>query len=106
MKMVAKNLTSKTFNDFIKNGVSIVDFSADWCMPCKIMSPIVDETANKIKNAKFGKVDVDKETELAQRFGVMSVPTLLFFKNKEQIDMTVGVVSKDELIKKVEKMLK
>ena len=104
--MAVKNLSNKTFNEFIKTGISIVDFSADWCMPCKIMSPIVDEVAEKLKNAKFGKVDVDKETELSQKFGVMSVPALLFFKNKEQVDMTVGVISKDELIKKVEKLLK
>ena len=104
--MALKNLNSKTFNELIKSGVSIVDFSADWCMPCKIMSPIVDEVAGKIKNAKFGKVDVDRETELAQRFGVMSVPTLLFFKNKEQVDMTVGVIPKEDLVKRIEKILK
>lgn len=99
--MSVKNLTSKSFDEFVKSGKGVIDFYADWCNPCKIMSPIVEDISGKIKDIKFGKVDVDKESELTQRFQIMSVPTLLFFKNKGQVDRIVGVLSKEELIKRI-----
>jgi len=96
-----KDLTSKNFNEFIKSGVSVVDFSAEWCSPCKILKPIFHAVAGEIKGVKFGTVDIDKENDLAQRFGVMSVPTIIFFKKGEQIDMAVGALPKNELLKMV-----
>ncbi len=99
--MTVKSLTAKNFDDFIKSGVSVIDFHADWCNPCRILSPTVEKVSEEMKGVKFGKVDVDKESKLAQRFYVMSIPTLIFFKNREQIDRIVGAVSKEELIKKI-----
>ncbi len=96
-----KNLTSKNFDEFIKSGVSVVDFSADWCNPCKILNPIFHEVANEIRGVRFGVVDVDKEGNIAQRFGVMSVPTIIFFKKGNEKDVIVGALSKDELLKKI-----
>lgn len=104
--MGIKNLTSKEFDGFIKNDINVVDFYADWCGPCKIMEPILEEAAKKIKNVKFGRVDVDKENELAQRFEVMSIPTLIFFKGKEQVDRATGVLEKEELAKMIGKISK
>lgn len=104
--MAVKNLTSENFNDFISKGRSVVDFSAYWCSPCKIFKPIFEEASSEIKDIKFGSVDVDKEPELAHRFQVMSVPTLIFFKEKEQVDRFIGILSKDDIIKKVEKIPK
>ena len=104
--MSIKNLTSKEFDGFIKSGISIVDFYADWCGPCKIMEPILEEAAENIRNVKFGRVDIDKENELAQRFEVMSIPTLIFFKGKEQVDRASGVLEKEELAKMIGKISK
>lgn len=103
--MTIKHLTLKSFDEFTKTGTTVVDFSAEWCGPCKILNPIFEDVAGKVKNVKFGKVDVDAENELAQRFYVMSVPTLVYFKDGKQVDMTVGVLSKEELTKKAEKLI-
>jgi thioredoxin 1 len=100
--MTVKNLTSKNFDEFISEGKSVVDFHADWCGPCKIVSPIVEELSRKMKNVKFGKIDVDNETELAQRFQVMSIPTLIFFKDKDQVDRHTGALSLEEFEDKIE----
>lgn len=96
-----KELNSKNFDSFIKSKNTIVEFGADWCNPCKIFEPIFHAAAKDIKNVKFGSVDVDKENEIAQRFGVMSVPTVIFFKDGEQVDVEIGAISKEEFIKKI-----
>lgn len=99
------NLTSGNFDKFIKDDTVVVDFWAEWCGPCKMMDPIFEETAKELKGrAKFGKVNVDDETDLAQRFNVMSIPTLLFFRDGGQADRTIGLISKDGLIKKIKEI--
>ena len=103
--MTVKNLTSKNFGEFIKKDSAVIDFSAEWCGPCKLLSPIFEQIANEIKDIKFGKVNVDNESELAQKFGIMSVPTLLFFKNDKNVDRTVGFLPKNELIKRIQENL-
>ena len=76
----------------------IVDFYADWCGPCKIMSPIIDKIAEDgIENLKIGKVNVDDNQELAEKFGIMSIPTILIFKNGDLSKSFVGVTSEDEI---------
>lgn len=95
-------LDGKTFNDFIKKGIAVVDFWAVWCGPCKIMAPIFDEVAGEMKGKiKFGKVNVDEHNELAQQFDVMSIPTTIFFKDGEMVDREVGAMPKSELTKKI-----
>ena len=102
---MAKNTTDldkKSFDAFVKNGISVVDFWATWCGPCKIMGPIFEEAAGELKGkVSFGKVDVDSNHDLAQKFEVMSIPTTIFFKDGEVVDQEVGVSSKKELIKKI-----
>ena len=93
-------LTKKNFDEFVKEGTVVIDFWAVWCMPCKILSPIVEEAAKELKGkVKFGKVNVDDETDLTQRFQVMSIPTLIFFKKGRQEERKSGVIEKEELIK-------
>jgi len=104
--MSVKNLTIKNFDEFIKIGNKVVEFGADWCIPCKILKPNYEKAAEEIEDVKFGSVDVDKENKLAQRFDVMSVPTLIFFKNKAQVDRIIGAVSKEELVSKIKKAFK
>lgn len=93
-------LTSTTFDTFIAQGPTIIDFHAEWCAPCKMMDPQFKKAAEKLPNVKFGKVDVDQEYELAGRFRVMSIPTTLFFKNGELVDRYTGALTSDALERK------
>ena len=77
-------------------GTALVDFYADWCGPCKIMSPIIDEIAEEgIPNVKIGKVNVDENPELASKYDVMSIPTIILFKNGELSKTYIGVTDKE-----------
>ena len=76
----------------------LVDFWADWCGPCKMLSPIVDEVAESSDNVKVCKVNVDNNQDLAFKYGVMSIPTLIVFKNGNVEKKSVGLISKDEIM--------
>ncbi len=81
----------------------IVDFWAEWCGPCRMLTPILEQLATEKADAvKIGKVNVDDNPELASRFGVRSIPMLVFFKDGKQADSVVGVQSKDALVKRLE----
>ncbi len=82
----------------------LVDFGADWCAPCRAIGPLVDELAAEFQaRAIVGKVDVDEQEELARRYGISSIPSLLFFKNGEIAERVAGVVSKTRLAEKLER---
>ena len=84
----------------------LVDFYADWCGPCKMMAPLVHQLAEEYAGkAKIGKVNVDQNIELAQKYRVMSIPTFVFFKNGEAVATVVGGMSKNELAGKIDEML-
>lgn len=84
----------------------VVDFYATWCGPCKKIAPYVAELAEQYKEQVFiGKCDVDSSSELAARFGIRTIPTLLFFKNGEVVDKHVGAATKGELEEKVKTLL-
>ena len=76
----------------------LVDFWASWCGPCRMLSPIVDEIAEERADVKVGKVNVDEQEELAMRFGIMSIPTLIVFKNGEAVRKTMGVQPKAAIL--------
>ncbi len=75
----------------------LVDFWAVWCGPCKMVSPVVDEIAAENDSVKVGKVNVDEQPELAQRFGIMSIPTLMVFKDGEMTGRQIGAVPKEAI---------
>ncbi|MFA9378149.1 MAG: thioredoxin [Lachnotalea sp.] len=80
----------------------LVDFYAEWCGPCKMMGPVVEEIAAELKGkAKVGKVDVDQSREIAAKYNIMSVPTFLIIKNGSVADTIVGAVSKEKLLEKL-----
>ena len=82
----------------------LIDFWADWCGPCRMLSPVVDEIAQEQEgNLKVCKVNVDKEPELAQQFGVMSIPTLVVMKDGKVVSSSVGVQPKAAILRMVEK---
>jgi len=96
------NLDDGNFDDFVKNGAAVVDFWAEWCGPCKVMGPIFSEAAEELRDkAKFGKVDVDANPELAQRFQVLSIPTLIFFRDGHQVDRYSGILLKESIKEKI-----
>ena len=101
---MVNEITNDNFeNEVIKESKTVlIDFYADWCGPCKLMSPIVDEIAEELTDTlKVGKVNVDDNIELAEKFDIMSIPTLLIFKNGEMANKIVGAVSKEEILKAI-----
>ena len=92
------HLTSDNFDAAISEGLSIVDFWASWCGPCNMLAPTIELLAQKLEGeVKVCKVDVDAESELALRYGVMSIPTILTFSDGEMISKRVGVQPIEEL---------
>ena len=93
-------LSSKNFKEILdSNEKVLVDFYADWCGPCKMMAPVVEELAEELNGvAKVGKVNVDNNQDLAMQFNVMSIPTLIIFKNGEAVKRFVEVTDKQDLI--------
>lgn len=83
----------------------LVDFWASWCGPCKMLSPAVDSVSEQVSGADFYKVNVDEEPELAREYGIMSIPTLIVFKNGEIADQSVGVIPEADIKALVEKSL-
>lgn len=82
----------KNFDEEVKGKKVLVDFFATWCGPCKMLSPIIENIANSRDNIKVAKVDVDKHEDLARTYGVMSIPTLILFKNGQVVATKVGFV--------------
>jgi thioredoxin 1 len=99
--MATEELTVKGFNEFIKEDTVLVDFYAEWCMPCVMLSPIIEELSDKIEKVKFGKVNIDDNKEVAEKFGVMSIPTMILFKDGKEIDRIVGALPGDAIEEKL-----
>ena len=98
-----KHLTGADFESFLtEKKVALVDFWASWCGPCRMVSPIVDEVAEEVEGrVKVAKVNVDEQPELAQRFQVMSIPTLVVMKKGKVVSTSVGVKSKNAILNMV-----
>ncbi len=97
--MSVKKITEKEFKEVIKNKEKkvLVDCYADWCGPCRMLSPIIDELAEEIDTCEFYKLNVDEEEKVAREYGIMTIPTLLIFKDSEVIDKSIGLRTKEEL---------
>ena len=101
--MSAIEITSQNFDkEVLQSPVPVLlDFWASWCGPCRMLSPVVEEISNEYSNIKVGKINVDEQSELAQQFGIMSIPTLLVFKDGKKISESIGLIPKEQ----IEKML-
>ena len=88
-----KIVNETEFKDIVKEGVTLVDFFATWCGPCKALAPVLEELSAQYPNVNFIKVIVDESENLASEYGIMSIPTVLVFKNGELVKQNVGFMS-------------
>jgi len=100
-------LDSMSFDGFLNTDMPVlVDFWADWCMPCRMMAPVMDELAKEYAGkARFGKINVDENPQIASRYGIMSIPHFLIFKNGTRVEKIVGAVGRGPLENAIKKYL-
>ncbi len=96
-------LTNRNFKEETSGGLTLVDFWASWCGPCRRMAPVIDELAEEMTEVKFGKVNVDEEAQLSDMYRIEVIPTLMVFKDGRAVDSVSGVISKNELRAMIEK---
>lgn len=101
--------TDKNFEEEVVNSKVpvLVDFWATWCGPCQVMGPVIDDLAHDFdgKGVKIGKINIDENSEMAEKYGVMSIPNLVFFKDGKVVEQLLGVQSKKTLEDKLNKMI-
>lgn len=98
--MAVITLTAENFEqEVLKSDIPVlVDFWAPWCMPCRMLSPVIDDIAKDATNFKVGKINVDEQGELAQQYGIMSIPTLIIFRDGKVSNQTMGVQPKQAIL--------
>lgn len=92
-----KIVNEDEFKNEIKEGLVLVDFFATWCGPCRMMANVLEDAEKELKNVKIIKVDVDESEDLAREFGIMSIPTIVLFKDGKDVDSHIGLMSMDKL---------
>lgn len=101
-----KIVDSAEFKSEIENGITVVDFFATWCGPCKMLAPVLEELANEMKDkVNFIKVDIDQSMDLAGEFKIASVPTMVIFKDNQKVDQLVGFLPKEKIKEVIENNL-
>ncbi|TRO48969.1 thioredoxin [Candidatus Bathyarchaeota archaeon] len=104
---MVKEITDETFEEFINtNELAVLDCWAAWCGPCRFLSPMMEELAGEHKDVAFGKLNVDENMQIPMKFGIMSIPTLLYFKGGDMVNKTVGVLPKGTLEEVIERLKK
>ncbi|CBK74068.1 thioredoxin [Butyrivibrio fibrisolvens 16/4] len=95
---MVKKITTDEFNAMDKSGISVLDFNAVWCGPCKMLGPVLEEVSEEMADdAKFYSIDTDDNPDLAREYGIMNIPAIVVLKDGEKVDMNVGFVPKDTL---------
>lgn len=102
---MVQNITDSTFESFTEeNPLVVVDCWAAWCAPCRFLSPVIEQLAGERTDVAFGKLDVDQNKMIAIKYGIMSIPTLLYFKNGKLVNRTVGALPKQMIEDHISKM--
>lgn len=100
------SLNDQNFNNLISKGVTLVDFWAEWCQPCKLQTPIINAVSESINGkAQIANLDIEKNQKTAAKLGIKSIPTLIIFKNGKEMSRLVGLKNKSQIIKEIEKFL-
>ena len=94
-------LNESNFEQTIAKGIVVVDFWAPWCMPCKKMNPVIEKLAKNNPDLIVGKLDTDESQEIARKYDIMSIPTIIIFKDGEPVEQTVGEVSEKVILEKI-----
>jgi thioredoxin 1 len=103
---MVKKITTEEFNSMDKSGVSVLDFNATWCGPCKMLAPVLETVSEELAGkANFYSVDTDENPDLAREYGIMNIPALVVLKDGEKVDMNVGFVPKEAVVDFVSKNL-
>ena len=90
--MSVKVINSEDFANAVKDGVSVVDFNATWCGPCKMLGPVLEKLSDEITDVKFYAMDVDENPDIAEKFGIMSIPYVAVFRDGVKVDQNVGFI--------------
>ena len=99
---MAQMLNNDNFNTSIESGVCVVDFFATWCGPCKMLTPIFESLSKEMSDkVDFAKIDIDRSLEVAQEYEIVSVPTMIIFKNGKEVQRIVGFVPKEQIKSKI-----
>lgn len=101
--MEVVKLDSNNFKESISDGITLVDFYADWCGPCKMVAPFIEEVAQEVEDITIGKLDVDASADIAQNYDVMSIPTLIVYKDGEVVDQKMGFMTKEQIVELIDK---
>lgn len=104
--MVEVELTKNGFDECVKHDFCVVDFFAEWCMPCMMMSPVIEDLAERFKKVNFAKINIDDTPEVAEKLGVMSIPCLIFFKKGKEVERLIGMQPEEVLEEKIKSFLK
>src|SRR3989338_9618303 len=103
---IVQELSKNEFDDFISKGFVLIDFFADWCMPCLMMAPVIEELSEKFEGKiKVGKVNVDDHEELARKFQIFSIPNFKLFKDGKVVEEFIGAMASDDFEDKLRKFL-
>ena len=104
---MALKITDENFEGLLNEGKPLVlDFWAEWCGPCRLVSPIIDELSEEYEGrVNIGKMNVDENDDVISQFGIRNIPTILFFKNGQLVDKIVGAMPKDKFVEKIDALL-
>ena len=101
--MSVKVINSEDFANAVKDGVSVVDFNATWCGPCKMLGPVLEKLSDEITDVKFYAMDVDENPDIAEKFGIMSIPYVAVFRDGVKVDQNVGFIPETSMRSFIEK---
>ena len=101
--MSVKVINSEDFANAVKDGVSVVDFNATWCGPCKMLGPVLEKLSDEITDVKFYAMDVDENPDIAEKFGIMSIPYVAVFHDGAKVDQNVGFIPEASMRSFIEK---
>ena len=103
--MAVKEITDNTFTDETSTGIVVIDFWAEWCGPCRILSPILEDLSKEMTNVQFKKINVDENPIVAGSLGITAIPTVIIYKDGRPVERIVGLLPKEHIKKIIQKQV-